>query len=205
MELFYWILFYWNFNLDFFTKFKYNKTKNLIFGVINMGEHEPLYRNFISRIDIDRSINNIEYFVFTTIDDAKIMEFRQDIEKDNDTIELNLIMTNAYKDAIVLTLKKDLQDNRIWSGLLRNEQKTFSGSKLFYLSQDSSKILLLSIPENMEGKLKMVITRLNKINEKISRFNLKIKKENIDAYQKRLKNKDKKDKIINLINQNLRV
>jgi len=133
------------------------------------------------------------------------MEFRKDIEQDNDAIELNLIRTNAYKEAIVLILKKDLHDNRIWSGLLRNEQKTFSGSKLFYLSKDSAKILLLSIPENMEGKLKMVITRLNKINEKISRFNLKIKKENMDAYQKRVKNKDKKDRIINLINQNLRV
>ena len=170
-----------------------------------MEGHEPLYRNFISRIDVDRSINNIEYFTFASIDDAKIMEFRKDIGQDNDTIELNLIKTNAYKEAIILTLKKGLQDSRIWGGLLRNEQKTFSGSKLFYLSRDSAKLLLLSIPENMEGKLKMVITRLNKINEKISRFNLKIKSENTDAYQKRVKNKDKKDRIINLINQNLRV
>ena len=37
------------------------------------------------------------------------------------------------------------------------EQKTFSGSKLFYLNPDYTKILILSIPENMEGKLKMVI------------------------------------------------
>ena len=170
-----------------------------------MEDHEPLYRNFISRIDVDRSINNIEFFIFTAIDDAKITEFKQDIERDNDAIELNLIRTRAYKEAIILTLKRDLQDSKIWTGLLRNEQKTFSGSKLFYLNNDSTKILLLSIPENMEGKLKMVISRLNKINEKISRFNLKIKKENMDAYQKRIKNKDKKDKIINLINQNLKV
>ena len=169
-----------------------------------MGEPEPLYRNLISHIDVDRNINNIDYFIFATADDARIMEFKQDIEQNNDVIELNLIKTNAYKEAIVLTLKKDKQNREIWSNLLRDEQKTFSGSKLFYLNRDYTKILILSIPENMEGKLKMVVNRLNKINEKISRFNLKIKKENFDVYQK-TKNKDKKDKIINLINENLRV
>ena len=168
-----------------------------------MEEPEPLYRNLISNIDIDRSINNIDYFIFTTVNDARIIEFKQDIEQNNDVIELSLIKTNAYKEAIVLTLKKE-QDNEIWSNLLRDEQKTFSGSKLFYLNRDYTKILILSIPENMEGKLKMVINRLNKINEKISRFNLRIKKENLDVYQ-RTKNKDKKDKIVNLINQNLKV
>ena len=168
-----------------------------------MEEPEPLYRNLISNIDIDRSINNIDYFLFTTANDARIIEFKQDIEQNNDVIELSLIKTNAYKEAIVLTLKKE-QDNEIWSNLLRDEQKTFSGSKLFYLNRDYTKILILSIPENMEGKLKMAINRLNKINEKISRFNLRIKKENLDVYQ-RTKNKNKKDKIVNLINQNLRV
>ena len=165
---------------------------------------EPLYRNLISHIDVDRNINNIEYFIFTGVNDARIIEFKQDIEQNNDTIELNLIKTNAYKEAIVLTIKKDVENKEIWGNLLRDEQKTFSGSKLFYLNENYTKILVLSIPENMEGKLKMVISRLNKINEKIKRFNLRIKKENFDVYQK-TKNKDKKDKIINLINQNLRV
>jgi hypothetical protein len=169
-----------------------------------MEESEPLYRNLISNIDIDRNINNIDYFIFTTVNDARIIEFKQDIEQNNDTIELNLIKTNAYKEAIILTLKKDVHNNEIWSNLLRDEQKTFSGSKLFYLNSNYTKLLILSIPENMEGKLRMVINRLNKINEKINRFNLKIKKQNLDVYQ-RTKNKDKKDKIINLINQNLRV
>jgi hypothetical protein len=168
-------------------------------------EEGPLYRNLISHIDIDRSITNIEYFIFTTVDDERIIEFKQDIEQNNDAIELNLIRTKAYKEAIILTLKKDTQNMEIWANLLKDEQKTFSGSKLFYLNQDCTKILILSVPENMEGKLKMAINRLNKINEKISRFNLKIKKENIDAYQKRTKSKDKKDKIINLINENLKV
>ncbi len=165
----------------------------------------PLYRNLISHIDVDRSINSIDYSAFTTANDARIVEFKQDIFDDNDTIELNLISTNSYKEAIVLTLKKDSEDNEVWSNLLRDEQKTFSGSKLFYLNKDYSKLLVFSIPENMEGKLRMVLNRLNKINEKITRFNLKIKKDNVDTYNKRTRNKDKKDRIINLINQNLRV
>ncbi|MBL7054864.1 hypothetical protein ISS05_03840 [Candidatus Woesearchaeota archaeon] len=168
-----------------------------------MGE-EPLYRNFISHIDVDRSINNIEYFAFTTVDDVRVKEFKQDIEQNNDVIEMNLIETNSYKEAIVLTLKKD-KNSEIWCSLLKDEQKIFSGNKLFYLNNEYSKILVLSIPENMEGKLRMVISRLNRINEKINRFNLKIKKENFDVYQKRTKSKDKKDRIINLINQNLKV
>lgn len=117
---------------------------------------------------------------------------------------MNLIETNSYKEAIVLTLKKD-KNSEIWCSLLKDEQKIFSGNKLFYLNNEYSKILVLSIPENMEGKLRMVISRLNRINEKINRFNLKIKKENFDVYQKRTKSKDKKDRIINLINQNLKV
>ena len=55
----------------------------------------------------------------------------------------------------------------------------------------------------------MLITRLNKINDKITRINAKIKKENLDLYASKIKNKEaadkKKDDIINFINQNLRV
>ena len=166
---------------------------------------EPLYRNLISHIDVDRTINSIDYFIFTTINDARIIEFKEDIMHDNDTIELNLIRTNAYKEAIILTLIEDVQNKEIWTNFLKSEQKTFSGSKLFYLNNDLTKILVLSIPENMEGKLKMAVNRLNKINEKINRFNSKIKKENISIYNRRNRSKDKKDAIIHLINQNLKV
>jgi len=203
MDLFF--IGFFNIDFEFFPKLlNIIKQKLLYLGVISMEEHEPLYRNLISNIDVDRSINNIDYFIFTTVNDARTIEFKQDIEQNNDAIELNLIRKNAYKEAIVLTLKKDIENKKIWVNLLKDEQKTFSGSKLFYLNNDYTKILVLSIPESMEGKLKMVINRLNKINEKIKRFNLKIKKENLDAYNQ-TKNKDKKDKIINLINQNLKV
>jgi hypothetical protein len=168
-------------------------------------EEEPLYRNLISHIDIDRSINGIDYFIFASLNDEKIAEFKEDIEQDNDAIELNLIKTNSYKEAVILMLKRDSHNNEVWGRLLRDEQKTFSGSKLFYLNHDYSKMLILSVPENMEGKLKIVVKRLNRINEKINRFNLKIKKENLDAYQRREGSKTKKDRIINLINENLRV
>ena len=54
----------------------------------------------------------------------------------------------------------------------------------------------------------MIVTRLNKINEKITRVNSKNKKDNFDLYTSRVKVKDsnkKKEDIINFINQNLRV
>ena len=89
--------------------------------------------------------------------------------------------------------------------IIRDEQKTFGGSKLFYLNNNHDKILVIAVPGSMENKLNMVINRLNKINEKIHRMNLKIKKENIDMYAKRKSIHDKKDDIINMINKNLKV
>jgi len=61
--------------------------------------------------------------------------------------------------------------------MIKEEQKTFGGSKVFYLNNTFDKLLVVSVPGNVEGKLNMVINRLNRINEKVSRINSKIKKE----------------------------
>ncbi|MBI2660062.1 hypothetical protein HYX07_02780, partial [Candidatus Woesearchaeota archaeon] len=65
------------------------------------------------------------------------------------------------------------------------------------------------LPNEIRNKLNMVVTRLNKINEKITRINSRIKKENLDIYASKVRNKEaadkRKDDIINFINQNLRV
>ena len=91
---------------------------------------------------------------------------------------------------------------------LKEEQKTFGGSKIFYINGNCTKLLVLSLPNEINNKLNMIVTRLNKINEKITRVNGKIKKDNFDLYNSRVKVKDsnkKKEDIINFINQNLRV
>lgn len=168
-------------------------------------EEEPLYRNSISHINVDRGINALEHFNFNSMEDKKFTDFRDDIFTQNDTIELNLIKNNAYKEAVILRIKRESEKNPIIREFLKDEQKTFGGSKLFYLNDNSDKILIMAVSGSLEGKLHMVIQKLNKINEKISRFNLKIKKENLEIYKKRSKMHDKKDKIIDLINKNLRV
>ena len=168
-------------------------------------EEEPLYRNFISHINVDRSLNAIEYFSFSSAEDEKFLEFKDDILAQNDTIELNLIKNNAYKEAVILKINKELKkENQIARELLKDGQKTFGGSKLFYLNDNSDKILIMAVPGSLDGKLNMVIQRLNKINEKVSRFNSKIKKDNFEIYKKRIRMHDKKDRIIDLINKNLR-
>ena len=171
---------------------------------------ESDYKNIISHIDIDRSLGAIEYFSFNGMEDEIILEFRDDIEAGNDSIELHLIKSKGYKEALILRLKKSNGAySDAWRDFLREEQKTFGGSKIFYIDNECSKLLVLSLPNESRNKMNMVITRLNKINEKISRINAKIKKENLDLYSSRLKNKEtfdkKKDEIINFINQNLRV
>lgn len=168
------------------------------------------YKNVISHIDIDRSLGSLEFFGFKGIDDAQISEFLKDIEDGNDSIELHLIKSKAYKESLVLRLKKsDDEHSYSWHDLLKDEQKTFGGSKIFYMNKDSSRLLVLSLPNEMRNKINMLITRLNKINEKITRANAKIRKENIDLYTERIKRKELADKrkedIINFINQNLRV
>ncbi|MBI2558785.1 hypothetical protein HYW20_05660 [Candidatus Woesearchaeota archaeon] len=171
---------------------------------------EPDYKNTISHIDIDRSLGAIEYSTFNGIDDAHISWFRNDIEAGNDSIELHLIKSKAYKEALVLKLKKSNESNTgIWKDFLREEQKTFGGSKIFYVNNECSELLVLALPNEIKNKVNMVITRLNKINDKISRVNSKIKKENFDVYTSRARSKEsaskEKDDIINFINQNLRV
>ena len=171
---------------------------------------EQDYKNIISHIDIDRSLDAIEYFSFNGIEDDSVDEFRDDFEISNDSIELQLIKSKAYKEALILKLKKsDGAYSDTWRDFLKEEQKTFGGSKIFYTNNDCSKLLVLSLPNEVKNKLNMVITRLNKINDKITRINTRIKKENLDVYASRIKSKElmnkKKDDIINFINQNLRV
>lgn len=171
---------------------------------------EPDYKNVISHIDIDRSLGSLQYFSFRGIEDESAAEFREDTEGSNDSIELHLIKSKSYKEALILRLKKtDESHSHSWHDLLKDEQKTFGGSKIFYMNRECSKLLVLSLPNEMRNKINMLITRLNKINEKITRVNAKIRKENIDLYTERIKRKELADKrkedIINFINQNLRV
>lgn len=168
------------------------------------------YKNTVSHIDIDRSLGAIEYFAFNGIEEESALEFKDDIEAGNDSIELHLVKSKSYKEALILRLKKTNGTySDVWHEFLREEQKTFGGSKIFYVNNDSSKLLVLSLPNEIRNKLNMVITRLNKINDRITRINSRIKKENLDVYSSRIKSREavskKKDEIINFINQNLRV
>ncbi len=171
-------------------------------------EHD--YKNIISHIDIDRSLNAIEYISFNGIHDESVLDFKEDIEAGNDSIELHLIKSKSYKEALILKLKKGNEAySDAWKEFLKEEQKTFGGSKIFYVNDNCTKLLLLAVPNEIKNKLNMLITRLNKINEKITRINSRIKKENSDIYTTRIKEKETRDKnkddIINFINQNLRV
>ncbi len=171
---------------------------------------EQDYKNIISHIDIDRSLDAIEYFSFNGMEDESALEFKDDIEAGNDSIELHLIKSKSYKEALILKLKKsDGNYSDVWKDFLREEQKTFGGSKIFYINRDCSKLLVLSIPNEIKNKLNMVVTRLNKINDKITRINARIKKDNLDLFASKIKSKEStnrnKDEIINFINQNLRV
>ena len=167
------------------------------------------YKNIISHIDIDRSFDAIEYSGFNGIEDESFLEFKDDAEAGNDSIELHLIKSKAYKEALVLRLKKSNGAySNVWKDFLKEEQKTFGGSKIFYANSDCSKLLVLSLPNEMTNKVNMVVTRLNKINDRITRINARIKKENLDLYTSKIRSKEankKKDDIINFINQNLKV
>jgi len=168
-------------------------------------EDNSIYRNLISHIDINRSLNSIEYFDFRDINiEPKFKEFVNDINFGNDSIEMSLIKNKAYKEAVVMSLSMDSKNNALVE-MLKEEQKTFGGTKVFYVNGALDKLLVISVPRSMEGKLNMVINRLNKINEKISRINSRIKKENMEVFMQRQVLKDKKDIVVNMINQNLRV
>ena len=172
-------------------------------------EHD--YKNIISHIDIDRTLGSIQHFAFKGMEDSRIQDAKNDIESGNDSIELHLVKSNAYREALILKLKKtdSLYSGESWRELLREEQKTFGGSKIFYIDDNCTKLLILSLPNEMKTKVNMLVTRLNKINEKISRINSKIRKDNLDLYNVKIKNKEasdkEKDDIINFINQNLKV
>ncbi len=171
-------------------------------------EHD--YRNIISHIDVDRSLDAIEYLSFDGIEDGHVNEFRNDIESGNDSIELHLVKSRSYKEALVLKLKKTNGTYAdAWRDFLKEEQKTFGGSKIFYINDDCTRLLVLALPNEIRNKVNMLVTRLNKINDKITRVNSKIKKDNLDLYMSKIKNKEasnkNKDDIINFINQNLRV
>ena len=170
-----------------------------------MDKEGPVYKNPVSHIDINRSVNSIEYITFKDINTEYFFrEFLKDISTNNDSIELNLINNKAYKEAVIMSLSRDASRSEILLQMIRDEQKTFGGSKLFYLNDAYDKILVIAVPRSMEGKLRMVINRLNKINEKVSRINFRIKKENLEVYMKRQSLKDKKDIIANMINERLK-
>jgi|TARA_Y100000031_G_C8073533_1_gene316238 hypothetical protein len=163
-----------------------------------------IYRNLISHIDINRDA--IEYLNFDDISkDVKFDEFIDDMHKDNDTIELNLIKNKAYREAVVMPLHIKNSESAFLREIIKDEQKTFGGSKLFYINETNNKILVVAVPKSMDGKLHMTINKLNKINERISRLNAKIKKGNTEMYMKRKSVNDKKDDVVNMVNKNLKV
>ena len=171
-------------------------------------EHD--YRNTVSHIDIDRTLDGIEHFSFDSMESNNISEFRNDIEAGNDSIELHLIKSKSYSQGVILRLKNSSDQNTgMWKELLKEEQKTFGGSKIFYIDDSCSKLLIFSVPNEMKSKINMVVTRLNKLNDRISRINSKIRKDNMDLYLSKMKSKEssdkEKDEIINFINQNLKV
>lgn len=169
-------------------------------------EESPTYKNLISHIDLNRSIGSIDYFNFNDMDkEPKFMEFLNDINQDNDTIELSLIKNKVYKEAVIMSLNIINAEKGFLKKIIKDEQKTFGGSKLFYVNDGFDRILVMSVRGSMDGKLNMVINRLNKANEKIYRLNTKIKRENTEMYMKRRSINDKKDAIVNMINKNLKV
>ena len=171
-----------------------------------MDEEGPAYKNPISNVAIDRNINSMQYVNFRDIgSEYMLKEFLNDINANNDAIELSLINNKAYKEAVIMCLSRNVSRNEILLQMIRDEQKTFGGSKLFYLNDAYDKILVIAVPRSMEGKLNMVLNRLNKINEKVARINSRIKKENLEVYMKRQGLKDKKDIIANMINERLKV
>ena len=162
------------------------------------------YKNLISYIGIDRSVNSIECIKFNDINnEIKFQEFIKDINTNNDIIELNLIKNKAYKEAVIITLHINSIDKNSLIWMIKDEQKTFGGSKLFYINDNFDRLLVISSSGSIEGKFNMAISRMNKINEKISRLNSRIRKENQETYIKK-HGKDKKDAIINVINANFK-
>ena len=170
-----------------------------------MDSELSVYKNLISHVDVKRGIDSIGYFNFSELaNDLRFYEFESDINANNDSIELNLIKGRAYKEAVIMSFNSKLEDDNLLK-MIQEDQKTFGGSKLFYVNNKFDKLLVLAAQGNMEGKLNMVIARLNKVNERIARLNSKIKKENMEIFRERQELSDKKDIIANMINRNLTV
>ena len=168
-------------------------------------EHD--YKNIVPHIDIDRSMDSLEIVKFEGIESPLTHEFINDIENSNDAIETHLIKTKSYREALILKLKSKDSGSQ-WRELLHDEQKTFGGSKIFYMNADCSKLLVLGVPNEIKSKLNLVVSRINKANEKISRINSKIKKDNTDLFSSRIRSKEtdrQKEELINFINQNLKI
>ncbi len=165
-----------------------------------------LYKDSVLPIDFTRDLDNIEFFDFRGLDEPKAKDFAVDIEGSNDSIELHLVLTKSYKEALILTLPKSTHP-QLWQQFLREEQKTFGGSKIFYVNKECTRILVLSVKGETMNKLNMVITRINKVNEKIHRYNSLVKKDNLELYETMAKRKadiSKKDEIIHFIQQHLK-
>ncbi len=164
-----------------------------------------LYKDSVAPIDFNKNLQHIEYMEFNGIDAKDMQEFAEDIEGNNDSIELHLVRTKAYKEAIILSLPPS-QHPDLWMQFLRDEQKTFGGSKIFYVNKNCSKLLVLSVKDEMFNKLNMVLTRVNKVNERIHRYNASVKKENQELFDLRAKaNLTKKEEIAHFIAQHLKI
>ena len=164
-----------------------------------------LYKDSVAPIDFNKNLQHIDYTEFNGLEAKDMQEFTQDVEENNDSIELHLVRTKAYKEAIILSLPM-AQHPELWSQFLKEEQKTFGGSKIFYMNIDCSKLLVLSVKNEMFNKLNMVLTRVNKVNERIHRYNTTVKKENQELFEMRSKaNLSKKEEIAHFITQHLKV
>ena len=109
-----------------------------------MDEEGPAYKNPISNVAIDRNINSMQYVNFRDIgSEYMLKEFLNDINANNDAIELSLINNKAYKEAVIMCLSRNVSRNEILLQMIRDEQKTFGGSKLFYLNDAYDKILVI--------------------------------------------------------------
>ena len=87
-------------------------------------EESPTYKNLISHIDLNRSIGSIDYFNFNDMDkEPKFMEFSNDINQDNDTIELSLIKNKVYKEAVIMSLNIINAEKGFLKKIIKDEQK----------------------------------------------------------------------------------
>ena len=90
-----------------------------------MDSKGPIYRNLVSTIDINRSIDSIEYINFRDINNEFIFrEFLSDINSSNDVIELSLINNKAYKESVIMSLNRNISRNTTLIDMIKEEQKT---------------------------------------------------------------------------------